>query len=397
MNHGGKRRDKKGRVLRTGEIQKADGRYRFKWTGADGKAHYLHSWRLVATDRTPEGKKDSPPLRELEAQVEKIEQEKRAPMTVLELCRQYVAGNSGVKNTTKSGYRTTLRFLEKNPFGSRRIDEVTLLEARAWLIGLQDGGMSYSSIHTKRGVLRPAFALAVESGLIEKNPFAFELGKCLINDNAQRDAYTPAQQKRFLEFVKKDGGRLARCYNGFFVLFNCGLRVSELCGLIFEDVDLKHRRLTIRRELLRANGMTYVQDGAKTKAGVRTIPIDIKTAAALSAEMKLPRPVIEPSVDGVSGFIFLNAWRKGPTYATNWEHSMARALAKFNATYKDELPPLTPHVCRHTYCTRMATSGISLQTLQYLMGHASADITLRYYTHLRTEQAEEDFAKNGVE
>lgn len=94
--------------------------------------------------------------------------------------------------------------------------------------------------------------------------------------------------------------------------------------------------------------------------------------------------------------IFLNAWRKGPTYATNWEHSMKRALEKHNATYKDELPPLTPHVCRHTYCTRMATSGISLQTLQYIMGHASADITLRYYTHLRTEQAEADLAKNGV-
>lgn len=76
-----------------------------------------------------------------------------------------------------------------------------------------------------------------------------------------------------------------------------------------------------------------------------------------------------------------------PYLANHWEKRFQYALGKYNRTYKEELPQITPHVYRHTYCTNMARSGVSPKTLQYLMGHADIATTLNVYTHLKYEDA----------
>ena len=97
----------------------------------------------------------------------------------------------------------------------------------------------------------------------------------------------------------------------------------------------------------------------------------------------------EPVVDGKKGFLVLD--KNGMPYLANhWEKRFQYALGKYNRTYKEELPTITPHVCRHTYCTNMAKSGISPSTLQYLMGHADIATTLGVYTHLKYEDAEKE-------
>ena len=59
-----KRRDSKGRILRTGESQRKDGRYAYKYTDACGKTQFVYAWKLVPTDKTPTGKRDDISLRE---------------------------------------------------------------------------------------------------------------------------------------------------------------------------------------------------------------------------------------------------------------------------------------------------------------------------------------------
>ena len=68
-------------------------------------------------------------------------------------------------------------------------------------------------------------------------------------------------------------------------------------------------------------------------------------------------------------------------------------LQKYNKIYKQELPKIMPHVCRYTYCSNMAKSGINPKTLQYLMGHSDISVTLNIYTHVKFEDAKEDLAK----
>lgn len=98
---------------------------------------------------------------------------------------------------------------------------------------------------------------------------------------------------------------------------------------------------------------------------------------------------IEPIVDGKSCFLILDK-NNMPYLANHWEKRFQYSLGKYNRRYKEELPKITPHVCRHTYCTNMAKSGVSPKTLQYLMGHSDIATTLGIYTHLKYEDAERE-------
>ena len=73
--------------------------------------------------------------------------------------------------------------------------------------------------------------------------------------------------------------------------------------------------------------------------------------------------------------------------AMHWEHYFKNVWKKYNRIYKEELPPITPHVCRHTYCTNKARSGMNPKTLQYLMGHSEVGVTMNTYTHLGLQDA----------
>lgn len=100
---------------------------------------------------------------------------------------------------------------------------------------------------------------------------------------------------------------------------------------------------------------------------------------------------------GYSGFLFLD--EKGmPLVAMRWEHRFKNMVGRYNAIYKVQMPKITPHVCRHTYCSNMAKSGMNSKTLQYLMGHSDIGVTLNVYTHMGLDDAEKELKKmQGLE
>ena len=190
-----KRRDNRNRILREGEYQRKDGRYRFRYIDEDGKEKNVYSWRLDKNDPMPKGKKREPSLREKEKQIEADLFDRIVTnggnYTVLELVEKYVSLKTGVRHNTVAGYKTVINMLKKESFGNLRIDKVRLSDAKAWLIKLQQiDGRGYSSIHSIRGVLRPAFQMAVDDDLLRKNPFEFELASVIVNDSVTREAIT---------------------------------------------------------------------------------------------------------------------------------------------------------------------------------------------------------------
>ena len=62
-------------------------------------------------------------------------------------------------------------------------------------------------------------------------------------------------------------------------------------------------------------------------------------------------------------------------------------MNRYNEIYRVQMPNITPHVCRHTYCSNQAKAGMNPKTLQYLMGHSDIGVTLNVYTHLGLEDA----------
>ena len=228
--------------------------------------------------------------------------------------------------------------------------------------------------------------------MIPYNPFEFELAKILINDSVQREALSPKQERDFLKFVKDDP-HFCRYYEGIYILFKTGLRISEFCGLTRSDIDFKEHTLNINHQLQRTREGQYIIVPTKTNAGTRILPIkkDVEECFRTILEKRVA-PQTEPMVDGHIGFLYLDK-NNMPMISMHWEKYFQQIVQKYNKIYKIQMPKVTPHVCRHTYCTNMAKSGISAKTLQYLMGHSDIQITLNVYTHIGFDHAKEELSK----
>ena len=203
----GIRRDSKHRVLRRGESIRWDGKYQFKYQ-VNGKAHFVYSWRLEPTDKLPAGKKPCLSLRELEKQIgydldSQMHPEGRS-MTVEELVERYLSTRIGVKPNTKANYNFVKNLMRKEDFYYKKIGDVKTSDAKLFLIKLQQDGKRYSTVKTVRGVLRPAFQMAVDDDVLHKNPFGFELAGVVVNDSVTREALTRDQMQKFLKFVHDD-------------------------------------------------------------------------------------------------------------------------------------------------------------------------------------------------
>mgnify|MGYP000089718865 len=85
-------------------------------------------------------------------------------------------------------------------------------------------------------------------------------------------------------------------------------------------------------------------------------------------------------IDGYRNFLFLN--QKGmPMVACNYTSALKNIVRKYNKYHEEPLPKITPHILRHTFCTRLAQKNMNPKNLQYIMGHSSIMITLNLYAH----------------
>lgn len=397
----GMRRDSKHRVLRRGESIRANGKYQFKYH-INGKPHFVYSWRLEPTDPQPVGTKPDLSLREKEKLIGYDLDNQLDPLgkniTVNELVERYLSTKTGAKNSTKMNYGFVKNLLKNQAFGNLKISKIKTSDAKLFLIKLQqEDNKRYSTIKTVRGVLRPAFQMAVDDDVLNKNPFGFELAGVVVNDSVTREAVTKDQMRKFLKFVHDD---VVYCkyYEVVYILFHTGMRISEFCGLTLSDIDLENRIINIDHQLQRSSKMEYIIESTKTNAGTRKLPMTDDVAQCFRAiiEDREP-PEHERIIDGYGGFLFTD--KKGyPEVAMHWEHRFKHMVNRYNEIYRVQMPKITPHVCRHTYCSNMAKAGMNPKTLQYLMGHSDIGVTLNTYTHLGLEDAEDELKRvKGLE
>lgn len=390
------RRDSKHRVLRRGESIRQDGRYQFKYH-VNGKAHFVYSWRLEPTDKLPIGKKPCLSLRELEKQIGYDLDNRLDPVgkniTVNELVDRYLATKTGVKYNTQMNYNFVKNILKTHPFGDTKISRVKTSDAKLFLIKLQqEDGRGYSSVKTIRGVLRPAFQMAVDDDVLNKNPFGFQLAGVVVNDSVTREAITKEQMNKFLKFVHDDNV-YCKYYEVIYILFHTGMRISEFCGLTISDIDLENNIVNIDHQLQRTSDMKYILDTTKTDAGTRKLPITQDVADCFQAILEdRKKPKYEKMIKGHTGFLFLDK-NGNPEVAMHWQHRLNHMVKRYNDIYRVQMPNITPHVCRHTYCSNMAKSGMNPKTLQYLMGHSDISVTMNTYTHWGLEDAADELRK----
>ncbi len=243
-----------------------------------------------------------------------------------------------------------------------------------------------------KDVERPAFQMAIDDDLIRKNPFEFQLATVVVNDSVTMEAITRNQERAFMEFVIQDK-HFCRYYDGIYILFKTGLRISEFVGLTLNYIDMQDRKINVNHQLQRKRNMEYVIEDTKTTSSTREIPMSDEVYVCFQRIIANRKKVKkELMIDGKCGFLYLDK-NDMPMVALHWEKYFQHIREKYNKIYRVQMPEVTPHVCRHTFCSNMAKSGMNPKTLQYIMGHSNIGVTLNTYTHVQYEDAEKEMNK----
>jgi integrase len=379
-----KRKDHKGRILRTGESQRKDLLYQYRYQDARGQRKTIYERDLTKLRERE---------KELAKQVDDGVDYAAGKISAAELLERYVSLKRNVKPSTECFFRSIIRSIKKTDFGYMDVCNIKMSDAKKMCIDLSDMGLSFGTISRLHVVTKAAFRMAVEEDIIRKNPFSFPLSSVVRKTTVRREALSEAQQKVWLDFIKNDE-IYSKYYDEYVVMLGTGVRVSELCGLTKKDLDFENRRIYITHQLQRdIHGVYHIYE-PKSESGVRVIPMSDEVYESLKNILRNRKaPKTEMIIDGHSGFILINKFGN-PKVAQNIEKAVALAQQRYDKLHPDApLPHISPHVLRHTFCTNMVNGGMGVKSLQYLMGHANAKVTLDVYSHASSEQAEKEMLK----
>ena len=224
----------------------------------------------------------------------------------------------------------------------------------------QPRGLSPKTVRNIHQILSSALKLAQEQRLILTNPAE----GCALPKTEHREMKTlPMEQLQSFLREAKDSG----VFELYYLELATGLRRGELLGLKWEDIDLEHGDLRVRRQIARINGKV-VEAPLKTKNAYRTLPLAEDTISILNEQKKKvgSSPWVFPSATG------------GPISPDSVLHMLHRVLKRAG------LPEVRFHDLRHTFATLALQNGVDVKTVSGMLGHFSAGFTLDTYAHVTT-------------
>lgn len=400
---GQKRKDKDRIVLKAGESQRPNGTYDYRWTGKDGKRHAVYAKTLEE-------------LREKEAQVENdrfegIKTEARY-VTINEMFDLWCQIKRGLKNNTFENYKYMYNTFAKPNFGKQRISTLKKSDVKRFYNHLADErGLQASTIDSVHTVLHQVLQMAVDDNYIRNNPsdgVLKELKQSHVFKTEKRRGLTKPEQELLLTFLQNH-----HVYNHWYPIFavmlGTGLRVGELAGLRWCDIDLEEGIIDVNHTLVyydhrdsnSKKGCYFNVHTPKTEAGKRQVPmLDFVKEAFLMEKRNQQELGIQCKViiDGYTDFIFVN--RDGGTF---YQGSLNKTIRRIIRDCNDEvlmkeeenpvlLPHFSCHSLRHTFTTRMCEAGVNVKVMQDTLGHADISTTLNIYADVTKELKKEEFA-----
>lgn len=396
-----KRTDNKGRVLRNGESQnKKDGRYCYRWTETvTGKRGTVYALSLVE-------------LREKEQQIQKDIQDgintNSANMTLNQLFNIFMESKSNIRESTRIAYNIYWNAnIKSSLLSDMKISQIKQYHVKKWIAELKDKGAKASSIKIYETLLSTVLQFAVKNDFIRKNP-CVDCGREIKSEPTSKRALTIKEQNTLLDFTKNSN---AYCvyYPIILFLLSTGLRISEAIGLTMDRIDNKNNVIRIDRQLVyrtEKGNYNYRFTPTKSSSGERDIPITENAKKALIKQKEIDfitgRRSKEQKIDGESGLVFIT--RNGtPINTRNFGKALDGLVKAHNKQETDKskkenreaelLPHISPHMLRHTFCTRCAESGMDIKVLQTIMGHSDIGVTMDIYNHVDTVRLQKEMKK----
>lgn len=326
-----------------------------------------------------------------------------------ELYEKWKSLKRGIKNTTFEKYVYDYNKYVRNALGNRKIIYIKRTDIIRFCNNLVDeNGLMPSTVAGIIAVVRQILTLAVNDDLLNKNP-ADSVVKdinAIHNDKRQKKcAMTKNEQDLFIEYLRNNK-RYFHLYNIVAVMLGTGMRIGEVIGLRYCDVDLDKNYIDINHSLIycrhqldeKRKGYYFSVQTPKTPTSIRKVPMMNFVRVAILREKEFQEVTgrkCRVNIDGYTDFIFLT--RNGtPRIPENINNSIDNAIRRFNKTNtgNDVISHTTCHKFRHTFATRLYEASTNVKTIQSIMGHSSANVTLDVYTDISEELKHE--AVNGM-
>lgn len=304
----------------------------------------------------------------------------------------------------KHNFKKTFGFY----LGSKKIRDITAMDVQYALNAMKEGGMSDKAMREGLGKTRTCLDFAIANGVITKNPtLAIELPWSFkISDEIV--ALTQEEQNIFLNAAE------GRWYEEmFYCMFLSGMRVGEVGGLKWMDVDFHKKEINIKRAL----SCNY-KDGVKsekmvppkTANSVRKIPFMGEKEEMLLRQKEKQKKAMKSlgsrwrAKGELTNLVFTTSMG-----STCTRYIVEKEVKKVLKQIREEeayacvrenrepivFPEIYPHAIRHTFATRCFERGMTPKVVQKLMGHSSISITLDIYTHVLTGRFMEETKKFG--
>ena len=366
-------KDLKGKELPKGIRQRKNGRY-------EGRIKYDYKSYSVYGDTITEVKKGMTELRyKLEHGLFVADSKITLEDWFHTWIQEYKVNQ--VKKGTYELYGKYFLFYIKNTIGSRRMTELRGEHIQRLYNDLVKKEIAVPTIKIIDSILNGCLKQAVKNGIIERNPASLATIPRETREKKPR-VLTVEEQNAFMEYAKE-----SYLYHFFALALRTGMRVGEITGLKFSDIDRTENVIRIRRTLKYAVGEGFSEDTPKTGTSKRDIPLTEDMAAIISEQ----RAAYKENIISFDGYVF-HLPNGQPLKRARVQYEITRITKKMNQD-GIQIEHFTPHCFRHTFATRAIENGMNPQTLKVIIGHSTLAMTMDLYAHVLPTTKKEEMEK----
>ena len=370
-----------GKELGQGITQRKDGRYQARFMNRFGKRQTIYAKTLSEIRQK---------LRN-----EQYEDEKKLNVDEwfdvwMDTCKK------NCRNTTRANYTHSYNRIRES-LGWRKLNNINLIIMQQAFNGLKT---DMSRKDTRR-ILIDMYNKAIDAELVLKN-IPMQVNTVVSKDGNPEEprVLTIEETDIFLEVAQG-----YRYFNTFSLALETGMRIGELLGLKWSDVDFENRTIYVNRTLVYVTCKDEQNPKygkkinefhePKTEKGKRKIPMTLKAYQILKRQKLWKAGIEAKGKKEFKDLVFVTT-RNAPVSQTDTDLVM-KIISDRIAEEHEKFKPLTPHTLRHTFATRCIERGMNPKTVQVILGHSSVNITMNLYCHVTEDTLISEMSKFEAE